>query len=89
MADTITAVERRTGCGHLHVTVDIDGRKPLVLAIHESELESEWTPEDERQHAILSLRRLRRRGVPVEEWVGKIAHGEAAETKGDGREEGR
>lgn len=77
MSDICTATANPSGCGHYNVTVSVDG---VAVALHVSseDIASPLTADELSAFVLLSLRRLRAKGVTLAQMARRITYGDEA-----------
>lgn len=75
--DICTASVNPTGCGHYDVTTTVDG-VTTTLRVHTDELLTPLTAAERETFLVLTLRRLRQRGVLPAAFVNRVTHGDEA-----------
>jgi hypothetical protein len=75
--DICTASANPSGCGHYNVTVTVDG-VPVSVHIADTEMLEPLTADELRTFVLLSMRRLRQKGVTLGQFINRVTHGEEA-----------
>jgi len=77
MSDLCTGAVSPNNCSHFTVS-GVDESGPWSLSTHDSELQIALTMEEEATLRLFLLRKLRQKGITIQQFIGRVVRGEEA-----------